>query len=88
MNSEHHTPHGTLLSISWEHKPVQPLGRLIPPNKTENQTASCNQTWTVEGAGGMLNLHLRKGEGQGAKLSTKLSVNKYRKGSKGWEQGG
>jgi hypothetical protein len=36
--------------------------------------------------GGTLNLHQRKGEGQGAKLSPKPSVNKHRKGSEGREQ--
>jgi hypothetical protein len=75
---------------SQEHKPAQILGRLMPcpPNKTEKQIVNCNQTQTAEGAGGMQKLHWRKGAGQGAKLSTELSVNKHRKGSKGWEWSG
>jgi hypothetical protein len=53
------------------------------PCKTEKQSLNCNQTKTVEAAGGTLNLPQRKGAGQRAKLSTKISVNKHRKGSKG-----
>jgi hypothetical protein len=83
QTGEHHTPCKTPLSTPWEHKPAHPLGRLIPfPNKTEKQTVNCNQTWTVEGAGGTLNLHQRKGAGQETKLSAERSVNKHRKGSK------
>jgi hypothetical protein len=68
----------------WEHKPAQPLGKLIlaPPNKTEKQTANYNHIWTVQGAGEVLNLYQGKGVGQGAKLSIELSV-KHRKGSEG-----
>jgi hypothetical protein len=33
------------------------------------------------GAGGILKLHQRKGEGEGTNLSTELSENKHRKGS-------
>jgi hypothetical protein len=32
---EHHAPHMTSLPTPWKHKPVQPLGRPKPPNKTE-----------------------------------------------------
>jgi hypothetical protein len=39
------------------------------PLKTEKQLVNCIQTQTVEGVGGTLNLHRRKGVGQGAKLS-------------------
>jgi hypothetical protein len=34
----------------------------------------------------MLDLSWRKGAGQGAKFTAKLSVNKHRTGSKGWKQ--
>jgi hypothetical protein len=37
----------------------------------------------MEGVGGKLNLLQKKEMGQGAKLSTKLSVNKHKKGSEG-----
>jgi hypothetical protein len=36
---------------------------------------------TAERMGGMLNLHQKKGAGQGTKLSPEPSVNKHRKGS-------
>jgi hypothetical protein len=63
QTGEYHTPCRTplLTPTPQEHKPVQPLGRLIPPQKTEKQTANCNQTRTAEGVGGMLNVPWRKG---------------------------
>jgi hypothetical protein len=42
----------------------------------------------VEEAGGQRKLHQRKGERQGAKLTTELIVNKQRKGSKDGEWAG
>jgi hypothetical protein len=32
-------------------KQHSPWAGWLPPNKTEKQTANCNQTWTVEGVG-------------------------------------
>jgi hypothetical protein len=75
--------------LPQEHKPAQLLGRLIHPPTNLN-----NKQWTVTKHGQwrrrvkMLNLPHRKGKGQGAKTSAKVSVNEHRKCSEDWEQVG
>jgi hypothetical protein len=86
VNTMHHVG---IPYLPQEHKPAQPLGRLIhPPTKLNNKQWTVIKHGQWRGWVKMLNLPQRKGKGQGAKPSAKLSVKEHRKCSEDWEQVG